>query len=85
MVMLLPKPPDIYDSPWMNQYTRVLEMENQQLRNALQQLQLFIAPSFTTAQKLTLDDKPGRIILDTTLGKLCFNTGSGWETVTSVP
>jgi hypothetical protein len=38
----------------------------------------------TTAQKNALANSAGLLVYDTTLGKLCINTGAGWETVTSV-
>jgi len=45
---------------------------------------VYVAPSVTTAQKLALPNIAGRIVFDTTLGKLCFYTGSAWQTITSV-
>lgn len=80
----LPNPPSAYDREWANQYTRQLEIENQHLWNALQGLLLSVLPVYTTAQKNTLDNREGQIIFDTTLNKACINTGSGWQTITSV-
>ena len=40
-------------------------------------------PNMTTAQKNAIANVAGNVIFDTTLGKLCVNTGSGWETITS--
>jgi len=41
-------------------------------------------PNMTTAQKnaITLNAS-GNVVFDTTLGKLCVNTGAGWQTITS--
>lgn len=38
----------------------------------------------TTTQKNALTNSAGLLVYDTTLDKLCINTGAGWETVTSV-
>lgn len=81
----LPNAPITYTTNWANQYTRILEQENQNLWNAIQLLQMNTLPSYTTAEKLTLTDRAGWLIFDTDLGKACINTGSGWETITSVP
>lgn len=40
-------------------------------------------PSFTTTQKNALANTAGIVVYDSTLGKMCFNTGSGWQTITS--
>jgi hypothetical protein len=37
----------------------------------------------TTTQKNAIANVAGNVIFDTTLGKLCVNTGSGWQTITS--
>jgi hypothetical protein len=37
----------------------------------------------TTTQKNALSNEAGRVVFDTTLGKLCINNGSAWQTVTS--
>lgn len=37
----------------------------------------------TTAQKNALTNSAGLLVYDTTLDKLCINTGAGWQTVTS--
>lgn len=83
-VVRLPSPPRVYDTQWANQYTRVLEQENQQLWNAVQLLQQSILPLYTTTEKGLLTNRQGQLIFDTTLNKACINTGSGWETITSV-
>jgi len=43
----------------------------------------FILPSFTTTERDALSNTAGMLILNTTTGKLNFNTGTGWEAVTS--
>ena len=73
-----------WDTSWADQFSRVLENENQQLWNAIQLLQMSVLPNYTTAEKNTLTNRSGFLIFDTTLGKACINTGSGWETITSV-
>jgi hypothetical protein len=40
-------------------------------------------PNMTTTQKNAIANVAGNVVFDTTLGKLCVNTGSGWETITS--
>jgi hypothetical protein len=40
-------------------------------------------PNMTTTQKNAMANVAGNVIFDTTLGKLCVNTGSGWQTITS--
>ena len=40
-------------------------------------------PNMTTTQKNAMSDVAGNMVFDTTLGKMCFNTGSSWETITS--
>jgi hypothetical protein len=45
---------------------------------------LTVAQNVTTAQKNALSAVSGRIVFDTTLGKLCVYTGSAWQTITSV-
>lgn len=84
MAIRLPNPPEIYDTQWANQYTRMLEVENQNLWNAVQLLQMSTLPKYTTAEKITLTNRAGWIIYDTTLNKACINVGSGWQTITSV-
>lgn len=42
-----------------------------------------IIPQVTETVRDTLANKAGSIIFNTTSGKLNFNTGSGWEAVTS--
>jgi len=37
----------------------------------------------TTTQKNALGNSAGRVVFDSTLGKLCVNNGSTWQTVTS--
>ena len=41
-------------------------------------------PNMTTTQKNAIANTAGLVIFDTTLGKLCVNTGAGWQTITSV-
>jgi hypothetical protein len=41
-------------------------------------------PNMTTIQKNAIANLAGNVVFDTTLGKLCVNTGSGWQTITSV-
>lgn len=41
-------------------------------------------PEATTVEKTAMTNVRGLLLVDSTLGKLCFNTGAGWETVTSV-
>jgi hypothetical protein len=41
-------------------------------------------PNMTTTQKNAMANVAGNVIFDTTLGKLCVNTGAGWQTITSV-
>jgi len=43
-----------------------------------------IAQNVTTTQKNALSATAGRLVFDTTLGKLCVYTGSTWQTITSV-
>lgn len=41
-------------------------------------------PNMTTIQKTAMANVAGNVVFDTTLGKLCVNTGSAWQTITSV-
>jgi hypothetical protein len=41
-------------------------------------------PNMTTTQKNAIANVAGNVVFDTTLGKLCVNSGSGWQTITSV-
>ena len=41
-------------------------------------------PNMTTTQKNLLANVAGNVVFDITLGKLCVNTGSAWQTITSV-
>ena len=41
-------------------------------------------PNMTTTQKNLIANVAGNVVFDTTLGKLCVNTGSAWQTITSV-
>jgi hypothetical protein len=43
-----------------------------------------IAQNVTTVQKTALSATSGRLVFDTTLGKLCVYNGTDWETITSV-
>lgn len=40
-------------------------------------------PNMTTTQKNAIANVAGNVVFDTTLGKLCVNTGAGWQTITS--
>jgi len=40
-------------------------------------------PNMTSAQKNAINNAGGRVVFDTDLGKLCVNTGAGWQTITS--
>ena len=40
-------------------------------------------PNMTTTQKNAMSNVAGNMVFDTTLGKMCFNTGTSWETITS--
>ena len=42
-----------------------------------------VLPSLTATERNALADVAGSIIFNETSGKLNFNTGSGWEAVTS--
>jgi len=45
----------------------------------------FIAPNVTTAQKNAITGaSEGLVVFDTDLQKLCVNTSTGWQTITSV-
>ena len=46
--------------------------------------QLTVAQNVTTTQKNALTAISGRIVFDTTLGKLCVYSGTAWQTITSV-
>lgn len=82
----LPNPPDDYDRAWANQQTRQIEQEFESMHASLNNaIANPVLPSYTTAQKLTLENRVGRLIFDTDLGKACINTGVGWETITSTP
>ena len=41
-------------------------------------------PNMTTTQKNAIANVAGNVVFDTTLGKLCVNSGLGWQTITSV-
>jgi len=41
-------------------------------------------PNMTTVQKNAMPNIPGNVVFDTTIGKLCVNNGSAWQTITSV-
>lgn len=43
-----------------------------------------VAQNVTTTQKNALSATSGRIVFDTTLGKLCVYDGTAWQTITSV-
>lgn len=46
--------------------------------------QITVAQNVTTTAKLALSATSGRIVFDTTLGKLCVYDGTAWQTITSV-
>ena len=83
MPLHLPTPPHDYQRQTYNQRARTLEQEDLLIWAQIQKLILNIAPSYTTTQKNSLANMAGQVIFDTTLGKLCVNTGSGWQTITS--
>jgi hypothetical protein len=83
-MIVLPRPPIDYESNWANQFSRALELQMNTYFSQIQGLLLNIAPNYTTTGKNALANKKGQVIFDTDLGKLCVNTGSGWETITSV-
>lgn len=85
MSLRLPSPPASYERSWANQYSRILEQEDQTVQSNLQQLRLFVAPNYTTAQKNSLTVVVGSVVFDTDLDKLCVLTSGGWETITSAP
>lgn len=41
-------------------------------------------PVMTTTQKNAITNTAGLVVFDSTLAKLCVNSGSGWQTITSV-
>jgi hypothetical protein len=83
-MIVLPKPPPAYENNWANQFTRALELQMLTYFGQIQALTLNVAPNYTTSGKNALPNRAGQVIFDTDLGKLCVNTGSAWETVTSV-
>ena len=93
----LPNPPDEYDPVYIRQFIRALEtyfskLDSQTPNSATS----YTADNFdggifsgrvqnvTTTEKNALTALAGRIVFDTTLGKLCVYTGAAWQTVTSV-
>ncbi len=44
----------------------------------------FLPPRMTTTEKNAIANTAGLVVFDTTLAKLCVNSGAGWETITSV-
>jgi hypothetical protein len=90
----LPNAPSEYDAQYMRQVIRVLETYFSQLdSNTPNYAQSYTADTFngiaatrnvTTTEKNALAPSAGWVVFDTTLGKLCVYSGSGWETVTSV-
>ena len=42
-----------------------------------------VFPTMTTTQKNAMANVAGTQVFDTTLSKMCFNTGVAWETITS--
>jgi hypothetical protein len=90
----LPNAPSEYDAQYMRQVIRVIETYFSQLdSNTPNNAQKYTADTFngiaatrnvTTTEKNALAPGAGWVVFDTTLGKLCVYSGSGWETVTSV-
>jgi hypothetical protein len=90
----IPNPPSDYDAQYMRQVIRVIENYFSQLdsrtpNNAEKYTAdtfngIFAAKNVTTAEKNALTPSAGWVVFDTTLGKLCVYSGSGWQTVTSV-
>lgn len=86
MVIRLPSPPREYGTTWANQYTKMIEVEFQQIWNDIALLNQGVLNNYTTAEKVALTNvKEGTMIFDTTLQKACVYTSGGWETITSVP
>jgi hypothetical protein len=71
---------------WQNdrQYDEIRTLADEV--NRLIDRRIFIAENVTTAQKTAMvNPGQGRVVLDTTLNKLCFyGTDDAWHTVTSV-
>jgi hypothetical protein len=90
----LPNPPADYDAQYLRQVIRVIETYFSQLDSRTpNNAQQYTADTFngiaatrnvTTAEKNALTPSAGWVVFDTTLGKLCVYSGSGWQTVTSV-
>jgi hypothetical protein len=90
----LPNAPSEYDAQYMRQVIRVIETYFSQLDSRTpNNAQQYTADTFngiaatrnvTTTEKNALAPSAGWVVFDTTLGKLCVYSGSGWETVTSV-
>jgi hypothetical protein len=91
----LPSPPPQWDAQYMRQVLRVIEIYFAQLDSRTpNNAQTYTADEFvggifatknvTTTEKNALTPKAGWVVFDTTLGKLCVYTASGWQTVTSI-
>jgi hypothetical protein len=90
----IPNPPSDYDAQYIRQVIRVIETYFSQLDSRTpNNAQQYTADTFngiaatknvTTAEKNALTPSAGWVVFDTTLGKLCVYSGSGWQTVTSV-
>jgi hypothetical protein len=90
----IPNAPSDYDAQYMRQVIRVIENYFSQLDSrAANNAEKYTADTFngimatrnvTTAEKNALTPSAGWVVFDTTLGKLCVYSGSGWQTVTSV-
>ena len=90
----IPNPPADYDAQYLRQVIRVIETYFSQLDSRTpNNAQQYTADTFngiaatrnvTTAEKNALTPSAGWVVFDTTLGKLCVYSGSGWQTVTSV-
>ena len=91
----IPNPPAQYDAQYLRQVIRVIEnyfsqLDSRAANNAQQYTAdlfvggIFAAKNVTTSEKNALTPSAGWVVFDTTLGKLCVYTASGWQTVTSV-
>jgi hypothetical protein len=90
----IPNPPSDYDAQYLRQVIRVIETYFSQLDSRTpNNAEKYTADTFvgiaatrnvTTTEKNALAPSAGWVVFDTTLGKLCVYSGSGWQTVTSV-
>lgn len=78
---IIPRPPVDYTQKFMDQYTRVLELNTEDVWSNIQFLQKFILPKYTTAEKVQITGrKKGQLVYDTTQGKVSVYNGTFWET-----